>query len=193
MKELDSNTEQENFFISADGKIIKNVLELKKALEGMKPEIFNLHVNSEKNDFYNWVKDIYEDKSLAEDIKKAKNAENIIKVIESRIASINNEKQKEVKEIIDAIERIKKEPISKLKNMEKNEAKDTGPIRKPIRIEREIKQQPKETTRNSIIKKLSKKFSHSNKLNIKKLNLIPICKLDREDMINQIKKVYNNE
>jgi len=108
----------------------------------MKPEIFNLHVNKEKNDFYNWVKDIYEDKNLAEDIKKAKNAEMIIQVIESRIASINNEKQREVKEIIDAIEKIKKEPIRKLKNMEKKEAKDTGPIKKPIKIE-EVKQEPK--------------------------------------------------
>jgi hypothetical protein len=195
MKDLISNTKQENFFISADGKVIKNVLQLKKALEGMKPEIFNLHVNSEKNDFYNWVKDIYEDKNLAEDIKKAKNAEKIIQLIEGRMADIDKEKQKEVGEIIDAIEKIKKEPIRKLKDMGKKEVKNTGPIKKPMKIEKEIKQQPEETTRNKIIKKLKGKFPSEKKkeLNLKKLNLIPICKLDREDMINKIKKVYNNE
>jgi len=186
MKDLTSNTKQENAFKLVDGKVIKNILELKKALKEMNKEVFNCHVNSAKNDFYNWIKDIYQDKLLAESIKNTKTPEEIIKLIEKRLEDINKEKQKEVKEIIDAIEKVK-----------------NGPIKKPIKLKEKAKNKEKkieekimeETTREKIIKKLRTKFKpkQKKKLNLKKLNLIPVCRLDREDMINKIKKVHENE
>ena len=64
---------EEHHFVVADGKKLKNIIELADALETMSEEIFRHHVNEAKNDFSNWVKDIFYDHSLAEDIARAKN------------------------------------------------------------------------------------------------------------------------
>ena len=63
----------EHHFVVADGRKIKNIIELADALETMSEEIFRHHVNDFKNDFSTWVKDVFYDHSLAEDIARAKN------------------------------------------------------------------------------------------------------------------------
>ena len=63
---------EEHHFVVADGKKLKNVLELADALETMSEEIFRHHANEFKNDFSSWVKDVFYDHSLAEDISRAK-------------------------------------------------------------------------------------------------------------------------
>ena len=63
----------EHHFVVADGRKLKNVIELADALETMSEEIFRHHANEAKNDFSNWVKDVFYDHSLAEDISRAKN------------------------------------------------------------------------------------------------------------------------
>ena len=63
----------EHHFVVADGRKIKNIIELADALETMSEEIFRHHANEFKNDFSTWVKDIFYDHSLAEDISRAKN------------------------------------------------------------------------------------------------------------------------
>ena len=63
----------EHHFIVADGRKIKNILELADALETMTEEIFRHHANEFRNDFSLWVKDVFYDHSLAEDISRAKN------------------------------------------------------------------------------------------------------------------------
>ncbi|MBI1935412.1 hypothetical protein HYS31_03145 [Candidatus Woesearchaeota archaeon] len=63
----------EHHFVVADGRKLKNIIELADALETMSEEIFNHHANEFKNDFSNWVKDVFYDHSLAEDISRAKN------------------------------------------------------------------------------------------------------------------------
>ena len=63
----------EHHFIVADGRKLKNIIELADALETMSEEIFRHHVNEAKNDFSSWVKDVFYDHSLAEDLSRAKN------------------------------------------------------------------------------------------------------------------------
>lgn len=63
----------EHHFVVADGKKLKNIIELADALETMSEEIFRHHANEFKNDFSAWVKDVFYDHSLAEDISRAKN------------------------------------------------------------------------------------------------------------------------
>ena len=63
----------EQHFIVADGTKLKSILELADALETMSEEIFRHHANDFKNDFSAWVKDVFYDHSLAEDISRAKN------------------------------------------------------------------------------------------------------------------------
>ena len=63
----------EHHFVVADGKKLKNIMELADALETMSEEIFRHHANEVRNDFSSWVKDVFYDHSLAEDISRAKN------------------------------------------------------------------------------------------------------------------------
>ena len=64
---------EEHHFIVADGRKLKNIIELADALETMSEEIFRHHVNEFKNDFSSWVKDVFYDHSLAEDMSRARN------------------------------------------------------------------------------------------------------------------------
>ena len=64
---------EEHHFVVADGRKLKNIIELADALETMSEEIFRHHANELKNDFASWVKDVFYDHSLAEDISRAKN------------------------------------------------------------------------------------------------------------------------
>ena len=63
----------EQHFVVADGKRLKNIIELADALETMTEEVFAHHVNEYKNDFSNWIKDVFYDHSLADDMQRAKN------------------------------------------------------------------------------------------------------------------------
>ena len=63
----------EQHFVVADGRKLRNIIELADALETMSEEIFRHHANEFKNDFSNWIKDVFYDHSLAEDISRAKN------------------------------------------------------------------------------------------------------------------------
>ena len=64
---------EEHHFIVADGRKLKNIIELADALETMSEEIFRHHANDFRNDFSTWVKDVFYDHSLAEDISRARN------------------------------------------------------------------------------------------------------------------------
>ena len=64
---------EEHHFVVADGRKLKNIIELADALETMSEEIFRHHVNEARNDFSAWVKDVFYDHSLADDISRAKN------------------------------------------------------------------------------------------------------------------------
>ena len=64
---------EEHHFVVADGRKLKNIIELADALETMSEEAFRHHVNEAKNDFSAWVRDVFYDHSLAEDMARAKN------------------------------------------------------------------------------------------------------------------------
>ena len=72
-KKILGEAPEEHHFVVADGRKLKNIIELADALETMSEEIFRHHSNEFRNDFANWVKDVFYDHSLAEDISRAKN------------------------------------------------------------------------------------------------------------------------
>ena len=72
-KKILGEAPEEHHFVVADGRNVKNIIELADALETMSEEIFRHHANEFKNDFSTWVKDVFYDHSLAEDISRAKN------------------------------------------------------------------------------------------------------------------------
>jgi hypothetical protein len=77
---------QESYFWLKNGAAIKSIDELSKALKTMPDDVFNHHVNSEKNDFANWICDVLKDKKLAQKISSAKSTEEMINHINIEVS-----------------------------------------------------------------------------------------------------------
>lgn len=69
-KEVYGQAPEQYHFVLASGEKLKDLKELNQALEKMSEEVFKYHVNGEKNDFSTWIKDIFKEDSLANEIKK---------------------------------------------------------------------------------------------------------------------------
>jgi hypothetical protein len=57
-------------FVLHDGRRIKSLYELVDELETMSDETFRRYANEMRNDFANWVRDVFDEKVLAEDIAR---------------------------------------------------------------------------------------------------------------------------
>ena len=78
----------EQCFWVNNGPILKNLGELANALPEMNDETFHHHVNAEKNDFSNWVKNVIGDEKLANDLLSSKSKESVLKKINNRMNSL---------------------------------------------------------------------------------------------------------
>ena len=72
----------EHYFWLRDGRAVKNLNELAEALRTMSDDVFRHHVNSEKNDFYNWVRDVFKDSVLAARMRNARTQQKMASVIQ---------------------------------------------------------------------------------------------------------------
>jgi hypothetical protein len=62
----------EHYFITKKGKTIKNIEELHNYMAVIDEQEFKHHVNEQRNDFHNWIRDIHKDQVLANNLLKAK-------------------------------------------------------------------------------------------------------------------------
>ena len=85
----------EQCFWVNNGPIVRNLQEMADALAYMKDKTFKHHVNNEKNDISNWVRDVLKDEELANDIARIKSKENILSKVQSRIRKLENKIEKE--------------------------------------------------------------------------------------------------
>lgn len=77
---------QDKQFWCSDGRVLKNLPELKSALEQMSEETFRYHSNESKSDFSNWVRDVIGDDKLSEDLQKSMNRVLALKAVADRVA-----------------------------------------------------------------------------------------------------------
>ncbi len=63
-------TDPEQYFSLCTGGLIKDIKELAFALDYLSDEELNHHVNESKNDFSNWLKDVFEEHEIAEEISE---------------------------------------------------------------------------------------------------------------------------
>jgi hypothetical protein len=68
---------QAKYFVFCDGHPVKNVTQLAEKLEHIKEEVFNHHVTENRNDFVNWIKDVFQEVELAEEIAGLKNKDHV--------------------------------------------------------------------------------------------------------------------
>jgi len=45
----------------------------------MEPDVFYQHCNENKNDFHNWIRDVFEEKGLANSLKRIESKEKMMK------------------------------------------------------------------------------------------------------------------
>ena len=69
-----------------DGKTIKNVKELRRALADMSDETFHYHLSEGRNDFSKWVREVVGDDKLAGDLGKTKSRIQASKAVAARIS-----------------------------------------------------------------------------------------------------------
>jgi len=74
----------DNYFYLNDGSVLKSLKELEVLLETIDPNLFSYHSNEYKNDFAVWVQDVFNNKKLATELRKAKSAQASLKVLKER-------------------------------------------------------------------------------------------------------------
>jgi len=90
VKKLLSDCKEEHKFWCNNGEVYNNLAELANGLKKINPETFSHHVNTERNDFHNWVRDVFQDHKLAGDLKIAKNNKWMASKVEQRLKELKN-------------------------------------------------------------------------------------------------------
>jgi len=72
-------------FFLINGKKVKNYEQLAKIMENLEDHVFRHHVNSERNDFANWAKDVFNDIALAKKISGVNKKDHLELVLYRRI------------------------------------------------------------------------------------------------------------
>jgi hypothetical protein len=80
------NVEPGKEFWCCDGRYLKNLQELKAALEQMTEETFRYHVSENKSDFSNWARDVIGDEKLSRDLHKSTTRAQAARSVTERIA-----------------------------------------------------------------------------------------------------------
>ena len=92
-KDVLGDVKPEHYFVTKKGKALKNLEELHSYIAVIDEEEFKHHVNDQRNDFHNWIKDIHQDQVLANNLLKAKTRVQTAMHIKNRI--IEHKAQKE--------------------------------------------------------------------------------------------------
>lgn len=91
MDSISSDVPPANKFWVHDGKVLKNLQELKVALQKMSEDTYKFHANNNKNDFANWINDIYKNHELAQQMRTAKSRQDAARAIDK---ALNDSKKK---------------------------------------------------------------------------------------------------
>ncbi len=109
MAENVSVVRPEETFKTDYGKEISNLHELLDVLNEISPASFQKHVNSEKNDFANWIENSVGDRELARALGETTDFLKTKQILADRLADL--EKKEEVQEIREGLDTIKPEGI----------------------------------------------------------------------------------
>lgn len=69
-REVYGKAPEEYHFVLSNGEKLKDLRDLVNALEIIPEDVFRHHVSEMKNDFSNWVRDVFKEHSLAEELKR---------------------------------------------------------------------------------------------------------------------------
>lgn len=84
------NAPYEKEFVFHDGQRAKNILELSVTLERISQQDFEKFVNTDKNDFANWIEYVLQEKELASLLRSTILLSKTLELINNKLASDNN-------------------------------------------------------------------------------------------------------
>ena len=87
-KALSDVSGSDQAFWFSNGTIAKNIYEFVSTIESCDKGVFDYHVNSEKNDFYNWILNVLGDDILAKRVKKELDQKKFVKKLRRRIKEL---------------------------------------------------------------------------------------------------------
>ena len=90
---LDREVSPDHFFYCNDGRILKSIAELRDALSSMDGGLFSYHVNGNKNDFADWIREAAEDEGLAKSIENIRVSEKMVEKIDEMSTSVDDLKK----------------------------------------------------------------------------------------------------
>lgn len=70
-KKVFVNPSEDKHFVLSNGTVVINYKVLADIIPSISDEVFSHHVNVQRNDFATWVEDVFDEKELAESIRKA--------------------------------------------------------------------------------------------------------------------------
>lgn len=91
-----STLSPEKFFYSNDGKIFASIEDLFIGLKDMTEDTFSYHLNTEKNDFYNWFTHVFHASDIADAVKKVKTKSGFLKKLRAYISHMETTNRKEL-------------------------------------------------------------------------------------------------
>ncbi len=118
---LNQDTKPEHAFYCADGRVLKNIRELAEELKGISPEAYRHHANESRNDFGNWIRDVYGNKVLAKKIASAKSSTEAARIIGEAILPEARRKKKTAERIKTAS--VKRKPAKRARKPAKKRKK----------------------------------------------------------------------
>jgi hypothetical protein len=71
----------EKYFVMCNGITIRDYRELAETLETLGDDVFYYHVSNERNDFANWINDVFEEKDLAQRTRNIRNRSEMMAVL----------------------------------------------------------------------------------------------------------------
>jgi hypothetical protein len=88
-EKLLANVLEEQVFWCSDGRIFRNMRDLSDGLANMSDETFAYHLNCDKSDFSNWLKDVIGDEKLARDLVNPITRQEAAERVNDRVTFLN--------------------------------------------------------------------------------------------------------
>ncbi|MEM4259763.1 MAG: hypothetical protein QXG00_00845 [Candidatus Woesearchaeota archaeon] len=98
----------EKYFYLCNGDVLRSIEELYDYVSIMPDFVFYHHVSKERNDFYNWIKDVFQDIGLANQIKEIINKDDFVEFFKNKKANSQN-----IKQIAELMEKLNETKINK--------------------------------------------------------------------------------
>jgi hypothetical protein len=73
-----SRAPKEKYFWVVDGTVIRSIKELAQAVDSMDYNIYQHHVNNGRNDFAQWIEDVFKLTSLGRELRQSNNKDRTV-------------------------------------------------------------------------------------------------------------------